>query len=335
MSAVVRSIVRAPLTLAVLLAVLLSACGGDGGGNSGNAPAAGGGGNGAPEVKELTVGLLPVVDVAPMYAAQKAGYFQAEGLTVKFQQAQGGAAIIPAMVSGDVQIGFSNYVSLMLAKENGIDLKIIAEGVRAKPDFSGIMTMPNSDIKGPEDLGGKKVAVNTLNNIGTLIVNSTVQTAGGDPKAVQYVELPLPEMGATLERGDIDAAWVVEPFTTNLKTTLKAVSIADPYSGPTDKLPVAGYAVTREFAEKNPNTVAAFLRALSKIVTDIQADQSKATSVVPEYTQIKADVAARVVPPEYVNPQVDATQVQRVADLMLSQQMLKAKVDVASFTGSS
>jgi NitT/TauT family transport system substrate-binding protein len=334
MNAVVRSIVRAPLILAVLLALLLSACGGDDGGGT---PAAGGNANAnaGPEVKELTVGLLPVVDVAPMYAAQKAGYFQAEGLTVKFQQAQGGAAIIPAMVSGDVQVGFSNYVSLMLAKQNGIDLKIIAEGVRAKPGFSGIMTMPDSDIKGPTDLAGKKVAVNTLNNIGTLIVNSTVQTAGGDPKAVEYVELPLPEMGATLQRGDIDAAWVVEPFTVNLKTTLKAVSIADPYSGPTDKLPVAGYAVTREFAEKNPNTVAAFLRALDKVVKDIQADPAKATAVVPEYTQIKADVASQVTPPEYVNPQVDAAQIQRVADLMLSQQMLKAAVDVKTFAGSS
>jgi NitT/TauT family transport system substrate-binding protein len=334
MNAVVRSIVRAPLILAVLLAVLLSACSGDDGG--GGTPAAGG--NNAstePEVKELTVGLLPVVDVAPMYAAQKAGYFQAEGLTVKFQQMQGGAAIIPAMVGGDVQIGFSNYVSLMLAKQNGIDLRIIAEGVRAKPEFSGVMVMPGSDIKAAADLAGKKVAVNTLNNIGTLIVNETVKVAGGDPKTIEYVELPLPDMGATLERGDIDAAWVVEPFTTNLKATLKAVPVVDPYSGPTDKLHVAGYTVTSDFAEKNPNTVAAFVRALSKVVTDIQADQTKATSVVPEYTQIPAEVASQVTPPEYVNPQVDATQLQRVADMMLSQQMLKAAVDVKSFAGSS
>lgn len=332
MHGTIRRISRGPLALAVAMGLLLAACGGS---DDGGQPAGGqAGGGGGPEVKELTVGVLPVVDVAPLYIADKAGYFQAEGLTVKFQQAQGGAAIIPAMVAGDVQVAFSNYVSLYLARSNNIDLRIVGEGVRAAPGFSGVMTMPDSPIKDAAGLAGKKVGVNTLNNIGSMIVMSTVKDAGADPKLVQFVEIPLPEMGPTLQRGDIDAAWVVEPFTTNLKTTLEAVSVADPYSGPTDKLPVAGYAVTGEFASKNPNTVAAFLRALTKAAADAR-DIAKVAEVVPTYTQIKPDVAAKVTPPEYRDPKIETAQLQRVADLMVQFGMLKAPLDVSSFTSSS
>jgi NitT/TauT family transport system substrate-binding protein len=330
MSGMVQRMVRTPLTLAVALGLLLAACGGDGGGQGSTGGTAAGGG---PEVKELTVGVLPVIDVAPLYVAQAAGYFQAEGLTVKFQQMQGGAAIIPAMVSGEVQVAFSNYVSLYLAKSNNIDLKLIGEGVRAKPGFSGIMVLPDSPIKDAAGLAGKKVAVNTLNNIGEIVVRSTVEAVGADHNAVQFVELPLPEHGAALQRGDIDAAWTVEPWPTNLKSTLKAVSVADPYSGPTDKLPVAGYAVTSEFASKNPNTVAAFLRALAKGAAD-SAQMAKLQQAVPTFTQLSAEIVGLTTPPEYRDPKVDAKELQRVADLMVKYGKLKAPLDVASIVNS-
>lgn len=333
MNGMVRGIARAPLTLAVALTLLLAACGGDDGDTAGQGGGQAGGAGSGPEVKELTVGVLPVIDVAPLYVADKAGYFQAEGLTVKFQQMQGGAAIIPAMVAGEVQVAFSNYVSLYLAKSNNIDLKIIGEGVRAKPGFSAIMVMPDSPIKGAADLAGKKVAVNTLNNIGEIVVRSTVEAAGADHNAVQFVELPLPEHGAALERGDIDAAWTVAPWPTNLEATLKAVSVADPYAGPTDKLPVAGYAVTSEFAQENPNTVAAFLRALAKGAADSN-QMAKLQEVVPTFTQLSPEVVGQTTPPEFREPKVDSNELQRVAQLMETYGKLKAPLDVASMVNA-
>jgi NitT/TauT family transport system substrate-binding protein len=315
---------RAPALLLAALTMFAAACQG----TSSNSSSGSG-----PETPNLTIGVLPVVDVAPVYMAEKAGYFKQEGLTVKFQQAQGGAALIPAMVGGNIQIAFSNYVSLFLAKDRGIDLNVIAEGNRAKPGFSGVFTMPGSPIRTPADLAGKKVAVNTLNNVGDVAISAVLSDKGVDPKTVKFVEIPLPDMGPTLQRGEVDAAWVVEPFTTSLKDTLKARAIIDPFSGPTDGMAIAGYATLKRFADSNPKTIAAFLRALGKATADANADPSKVTDVVPTYTGIKAATASKFTLPQYTATP-DIKTLQRVADLMQRFGKLSQRLDVGSFTRS-
>ncbi|GGQ38265.1 hypothetical protein GCM10010279_54370 [Streptomyces mutabilis] len=56
----------------------------------------------------LKVGLIPIVDVAPLYLGQEKGFFEERGLKLEFSGAQGGAAIVPGVVSGQFQFGFSN-----------------------------------------------------------------------------------------------------------------------------------------------------------------------------------------------------------------------------------
>jgi len=318
--------IRAPLLLLAAIALLAAAC-------SSGSDNQSSGSSGGLETSTITLGSLPVVDAAPAYIADKAGYFKAEGLTVKFQQAQGGAALVPALVSGGIQVAFSNWVSLFLAKSNGIDLQVIADGDKAKPGFSGVFVMPNSPIKNPADLAGKKIAVNTLNNIGGLVISAVLKDQGVDPKSVKFVEVGFPDMGAALQRGDVDAVWVVEPFTSAVKGTLNARLVFDPFSGPTAALPVGGYAVTKKFADSNPKTVAAFARALDKAVSDANADRSKVNEVVPTYIKIDAATAAKVTLPIYAatpNP----IELQRVADLMQQFGNLSQRLDVASFTRS-
>ena len=320
----VRRGIRAPLLLVAVLGLLTAAC--SSGSDNGSSSSSGG-----PETSTITLGSLPVVDAAPAYIADKAGYFKQEGLTVKFQQAQGGAALIPSLVSGDIQIAFSNWVSLFLAKSHGIDLTLVADGDKARPGFSGVFVMPNSPIKTPADLAGKKIAVNTLNNVGGLVISAVLQSQGVDPKSIKFVEVGFPDMGATLQRGDVNAVWVVEPFTSAVKATLNARAIIDPFSGPTAALPVGGYAVTKQFADKNPKTVAAFFRALDKAVTDANADRSKVNEVVPTYIKIDAATASKVTLPIY-SATPNAIELQRVADLMQQFGDLSQRLDVASFT---
>ncbi len=320
----VRRGIRAPLLLVAMLSLLAAAC-------SSGSDKESSGSSGGLETSTITIGSLPVVDAAPAYIAEKAGYFKQEGLTVRFQQAQGGAALIPALVSGDIQIAFSNWVSLFLAKSHDIDLTVIADGDKAKPGFSGVFAMPDSPIKTPADLAGKKVAVNTLNNVGGLVISAVLKSKGVDPKSIRFVEVGFPDMGATLQRGDVDAVWVVEPFTTAVKSTLNARQIIDPFSGPTAALPVGGYAVTKQFADKNPKTVAAFVRALDKAVADANADRSTVNSVVPTYIKISAEAASKVTLPIYSSTP-NALELQRVADLMQQFGSLTQRLDVASFT---
>ena len=67
------------------------------------------------ELTEISVGVIPIVDVAPIYLGVQEGIFEEHGLEVELTLAQGGAAIIPAIQSGDFDFGFSNITSLVIA----------------------------------------------------------------------------------------------------------------------------------------------------------------------------------------------------------------------------
>ena len=197
----------AAAAVAAAVALVAAGCGG----SSGTSPSSGG-------VTKVSVGVIPIVDVAPIYLGVKKGFFSAQGLDVTLQTAQGGAAIVPAVVSGQYQFGFSNSISLLLANSQGLPLKVVAEGNASTgsegKDFGAVIVKADSPIKTAKDLAGKRVAVNTLKNINTTTVNNVVRKAGGDPSTISYVELPFPDIAAAVAKGDVDAGQVVEPFLT-------------------------------------------------------------------------------------------------------------------------
>lgn len=122
----------------------------------------------AQETSDLRITLVPIFDTIPFHAAQAEGYFAEEGLTLDGTPSQGGARGVPAVMSGSVQIVFTNIVSILQAKAQGLPLKIIApaqQTMAVEPDNAGLMVGAGSGIKTGADLEGKRVAVNTRNNI--------------------------------------------------------------------------------------------------------------------------------------------------------------------------
>ncbi|HSK25119.1 MAG TPA: ABC transporter substrate-binding protein [Egicoccus sp.] len=283
----------------------------------------------APEVTDINIGLIPIADVAPVPHALAQGYFEEEGLDVTLEYGVGGAALVPALIAGDIQVGFGNYVSHILAINEGFDLSIISEGPRAVPGFSGVFAMPDSGLSAAADLEGATVSTNTLNNVGPLAINAVLDAEGADADAIEYTEVPFPEAAPTLERGDIDAAWVVEPFTTLIQDQIGAEAVIDPFSGPTDGLAIAGYAVTAEFAASNPNTVAALQRAIQRATDDLQ-DDATAREAIAGYTELDQAILDAITLPGFVS-EVDPAEIQRVADLMIEYGLIEDGFDVTEY----
>ena len=76
----------------------------------------------------LKVGLVPIWGVGPFYAATAQGYFTAENLGVSAQIVRGGAAAIPAMLNGALDIVYSNGTTIVTSiNAHGIDLRIILQ----------------------------------------------------------------------------------------------------------------------------------------------------------------------------------------------------------------
>src|ERR687891_1928831 len=196
----------AALLLALAFAAGTAACGDDDGG--------GGGGEGEPAT--LNVGVIPIADVAPLYLGMEKGFFEEEQLTIKPQLAEGGAAITPAVVSGDFQIGFSNTISLLIAASEDLPVEIISQGVLGGADeseaWADLLVLKDGPISDPQDLEGKTIAVNTLSNICEVTIKASLEDEGVAVDTLEFTEVEFPDMNAALEAGRVDGACVVEPF---------------------------------------------------------------------------------------------------------------------------
>jgi NitT/TauT family transport system substrate-binding protein len=316
------------LALAGVMALVVAACGGDDNGDSAQSGADQTTASG--EMTSIKVGVVPVVDVAPLYLGISKGFFEEEGLDVTPVVAQGGAAIIPAVVNGDQEIGFSNVVSLMLAQTQDLPVKIISQGIQAtddaENDTAAIAVKGDSDIREPADLEGKTIAINTLNNISQLTVTAALDGEGVDTSTLHFVEVPLPDMVGQLEAGQIDAAGLVEPFVTTGKDAGMRTIIYDRVATE-PKMTVATYFTSDSYLESNPDQVDAFVKAMNRSLEYATAHPDEARQAIADYTEIPPDVLEKVVLPLW-QTDLNKASIENTAGLMVDQGIAQSEPDV-------
>ncbi|HEY7487256.1 MAG TPA: ABC transporter substrate-binding protein [Streptosporangiaceae bacterium] len=310
----------AAITAAVAAIALTAAgCGG------GNEPSSSGTGL---EKTTLNVGMLPVADVAQLQLAQDRGFFKAEGLTIKTQVLQGGAEAVPKLKSKNLDISFGAWVPFFMAQESGaIKLRAVAPAFDSGPGTHVILVPKDSPIKTAKDLADKKIGINVKHNLGSLMIQATLQPQGVklDDNA-NFVAMPFPNMQAALQSHSVDAVQAVEPFNTQIQKAIGAQQIVELSEGPTAKFPIAGYVSTEEFAKKNPKTVAAFQRAIVKAQA-LLTDKAVLEKTIPEYAKISPEIVAAMNYGTYPTA-LDPASLKRVSDLMIQYGYLKNPIDV-------
>ncbi|MEU1883459.1 ABC transporter substrate-binding protein [Streptosporangium sp. NPDC020072] len=283
-----------------------------------------------PEKTTLTIGTMPIPDTAGLQLAIKRRLFEQAGLTVKTETIQGAGPAIPNLVSGHLDVCLLNYVTAFIAQSEQVaDLGFIADAYQGGPGTFLLMTKPDSGIKTPADLKGKKIAVATLRSIATLTTTVTLKVHGLTADDVTFVEIPLPNMPAALRAGSIDAAWMVEPFITAARTRDGALTLADTAIGPTADFPIAGWGVTKKFARENPKTVAIVRRVLEEGQRMAAADRKAVTDIIPGYTQISPS-DARIITLGVYPQTLNGSRLDRVSAYMVEQSYLKKPLDVTS-----
>lgn len=322
---------RLPLAPAAAAAVLaLAAC--SGGGQGGAPGTTDAGDDRAEELTAITVGVLPIVDTAPIWLGVEEGIFAEHGLEVELAVAQGGAAVVPAVVAGEYEFGFSNVTSLLLAESRGLPLRLVAPGsfTTGDPaaDIAAVVTQPGSGISSPADLAGRTVAVNTLGNIGESTVRKVVEDAGGDPAAVRFVELGFPDMPAAVAGGQVDAAWVNEPFLT-ISRDQGAEVVSHPFAAVDPEMLIAAYFTSAEYAGSAPETVEAFTAAMTEASAYAAENPAAAREILSTYTEIDDDVVSRMVVPRY-SGEIPEDSVRLLADLALRYGLVEDEIDVSA-----
>lgn len=314
------------VVIVALAAVAVAACGDD---------ESEAGDSGKSETHTLRVTSLPILDAAPYFWALDTGLFEKHNLVVKDQTSAGGAADLPALVSGDLDLAFSNSVSAMLAEEQGLPIRIVTGTNENRPeslskeDFVAIVTAPGSDIKSPKQLAGKKMAVNTLNNINHLFERAWLESEGVDPDSVEFLEVPFPDQPLALERGQVDATMIGAPFLQSL-TQDGAKVLGYPYRV-LPKVTVATFIGTEKFVNENPEAAAAFRAALDEAneQVDDPANRERLLDLLNKRTKIDKATLEKALLPVFTTD-VDVNAMNDIAQLMNEHGLIEESPDVES-----
>ena len=309
------------VTLLLATTLLASACGSDDKTGAPSTP-------GKPD--KVTVGVIPILDVAPIYLGLERGFFKNHNIDLELKQAEGGAAIVPAVVSGEYQFGFSNVVSLLLAQSQTLPIKAVSNGCNSTgvedKDFAGLFVRADSDIKRPKDLEGKNVAANTLSNIVDTSVRASVRKDGGDATKVDFTALPFPDQPAALQNGQVDAIFVVEPFQ-QAAIAQGARKIASSYVDVAKNLAVALYFTSTDLEEQNPDLVKRFDQAMQESLSYANNNPGEAREIIGTYTKIDPKVIAQVTLPRWP-AEINRDSVKELAKLAKKDGLITNPVDV-------
>lgn len=266
----------------------------------------------------VSVGVLPIADVAPLYLGIKQGFFAQQHLDVVPHSLQGGAAVASAVVGGSLQFGFGATANLVLAKSHNLPLQFIANGDQAAADasgaWSGILVSGSSSITSISQLAGKTIAANALQGQNQLALDTILIRNGVKPSSVHVVALPFPTMPSALESGQVQAVTEVEPFVSAIKA--KGGRMLSPlFEGALPSEIVAGYFASTKEIQSDPGLVQRFVTALNQSLDYAEANPAAARAIIPTYTSIPAAVAAKMTLPVWSST-VDTSTIQAQEQMM-------------------
>jgi sulfonate transport system substrate-binding protein len=182
--------------------------------------------------------------------------FAKAGAKVEYDLFLSGPLAVEAAAGDHVDIMNVGNMPPVIARANGIDVKIIAKSA-FNPATNAILVSPDSPIHSIEGLKGKKVAVQVGSSV-HYFLSQILSGKGMTLKDVQLVNLPGPDQGPALESGNVDAIVLWMPYRTQLEMAGKARVLVDSSHAPGG---IGVYMVRNEFGKQNPQLVECFLKA--------------------------------------------------------------------------
>ncbi|RSM67097.1 sulfonate ABC transporter substrate-binding protein [Amycolatopsis sp. WAC 01376] len=277
------------------------------------------------ERTELRVGVGSPIDTAPLRVAVAEGKFTAAGLSVTLVDVPGDQAI-GKLAAGEVDIAFASDVSIFRAAAAGTPLQLQGEAYTAGRNTMALVTLPGSDYTEPTLKKSPKIAVNMLDDVGVLAARSVFGTAGIDVTRIQFKQHPFDRMPQALQAGEVDAAWMVEPYITRAEKELGASILADGARGATLDFPMSAYVSSGAFGQGNARTLAAFRKVLGEAQVRA-ADSAVVRDALPTFSDIDRTTASLISLGTYP-VSLNGIRLQRVADLMHNSGMIGARLDV-------
>lgn len=158
-------------------------------------------------VVKVKLGYLPITHALAILEEKELIEKENPGVEIEPVKFSAWSDLTDALNAGQID-GASVLIELaMSAKSKGVDLKAVALGHK-----DGNVIITSEDINSAEDLKGKTFAIPSTQSSHNILLNDLLAKGGLTTDDVNVVQLPPPEMPASLASGAIDGYCVAEPF---------------------------------------------------------------------------------------------------------------------------
>jgi len=227
-----------------------------------------------PEDPTLRIGTLPILDLLPLFVAEKQGYFNEQGITVTFVPAQSAAERDQLMQAGQIDGLNNDMVSAVLYNKDTLKIKVVRTAIQATSTWSefSIFAAKDSGIKSATDLKGVEIGVSqaTVIEYVTTRLLTDAGLATSDVKTTNVIKIA--DRMQLLGSGQLKAATLPEPLAT-LAEQQGALRVVPDAKNPKYSNSVISFSV--QTIKDKPNTIRKFLVAYEKAASDVNADPTK------------------------------------------------------------
>lgn len=218
----------------------------------------------------------------PVYIMKELDLPRKHGLDVEVLFVPVSSRALQAALAGEIQFLTSGGVANINANATGADFV----GLTATLNTFAFKVLGSPDIKKPENLKGKKVAISRLGGASDFSIRYALTHWGLVPdKDVALLQVGgEPESVLALQNRAVDAAILSEPFST-VATRAGAVLVADlsqlgvPYT-------MHGFGVRKSFIRANRDVVVRFMKAYLEGIYVFKTNKELALNVLKKYTRL-------------------------------------------------
>jgi len=213
---------------------------------------------------------------APFYVGREGGFFERNGLDVTVNTGPSGSAMVAFLIGDQVNAAYGAEQAGVSAHVRDPNVVAVAEGTALLRWISVL----GRNLENMEALKGKKVGVARGTGSETFWL-SVVDKLKLNPADYTIVNVEAPEMVAALERGNIDAFAVWEPWPTRAMRAIPNTKIL--VNNESIQIVRNFVYMNKAWAEANREATTRFLRALVQATQFIESNRDQAAQQVARF----------------------------------------------------
>lgn len=251
----------------------------------------------------ITIAVEPLIGSAAVYLGAQEGFFAEQGIDLTINSLPPNSkTVVELVAAGNADFGLSDTLTLLVEHSSGTPIKILSGAYSStgdpNSDFAALVVKQDSPITTMTDIQGKLVSTAAPRSLDETVVQGMISDDGGNPAGVHFVKTPPSAAIGALERGEVDVAFLVEPY---LSWAVEAGHrvLSYPYVEYVNYLNVAAFFTSSETAESDPELTKRFASAVKKSLTFAQNNPQAARDIFATYTTTEEGTRTTLIMPRF------------------------------------